>query len=343
MERIEKTVFISYRRTNIPWALAIFQDLEKHGYDVFFDYDGIVSGDFERVILENIVERAHFLVLLTPSALERCVDPADWLRREIEVALDNRRNVVPLMLEGFGFNKPEIADPLTGKLSALKQYNGLTIPPEYFNEAMQRLRNRFLNVPLRAVRHPASAAAHKAATEQKAAAGAVPIVQERELTAQELFERGFAATDRDLQLHFYAEAIRLQPDSAAAFNIGELRHAAEQIRFRPFEDARTYVHTLGLRSQAEWRDFARNGNRPEDIPWTPERTYKKSGWKSWGDWLDTGTIATQNRVFRDFNEARSYIRNLGLDSQKAWSEYRYSGKKPPEIPANPARHYDGKG
>jgi TIR domain len=58
MERIEKTVFISYRRTNIPWALAIFQNLTHHGYDVFFDYNGIASGDFERVILGNIKARA---------------------------------------------------------------------------------------------------------------------------------------------------------------------------------------------------------------------------------------------------------------------------------------------
>jgi hypothetical protein len=49
MERIEKTVFISYRRTNIPWALAIFQNLTQHGYDVFFDYTDIASGDFERI------------------------------------------------------------------------------------------------------------------------------------------------------------------------------------------------------------------------------------------------------------------------------------------------------
>src|SRR5580700_8936281 len=98
MDRIEKTVFLSYRRTNIPWALAISQNLTANGYDVFFDYNGIASGDFERVILENITARAHFLVLLTPSALERCDDPADWLRREIETALDNKRNMVPLML-----------------------------------------------------------------------------------------------------------------------------------------------------------------------------------------------------------------------------------------------------
>ena len=46
MERIEKTVFISYRRTNIPWALAIFQNLTQHGYDVFIDYNSIASGEF---------------------------------------------------------------------------------------------------------------------------------------------------------------------------------------------------------------------------------------------------------------------------------------------------------
>jgi hypothetical protein len=35
MEHIEKTVFIAYRRGNIPWALAIFQNLTHHGYHFF--------------------------------------------------------------------------------------------------------------------------------------------------------------------------------------------------------------------------------------------------------------------------------------------------------------------
>src|SRR5947208_5803571 len=113
MERIEKTVFLSYRRTNIPWALAIFKDLTQHGYDVFFDFNGIASGDFERIILGNIRARAHFLVVLTPSALERCGDPGDWLRREIETALEIQRNIVPLMLEGFDFGSPGIANQHT--------------------------------------------------------------------------------------------------------------------------------------------------------------------------------------------------------------------------------------
>jgi tetratricopeptide (TPR) repeat protein len=245
MERIEKTVFISYRRTNIPWALAIFQNLHQHGYDVFFDYNGIVSGDFESVILGNITARAHFLVLLTPSALENCDKPADWLRREIETALGSRRNIVPLMLEGFDFGSPKIANQLTGKLATLKHYNGLSIPPEYFMEAMSRLRERYLNVPLTAVLHPASPSAQEAAMKQKTAADAAPPVKEKELTAQQWYERGFDAVDLDEKLRFYSEAIRLKPDYAEAFinrgvarrEMGDIEGAIEDyneaIRLKP--------------------------------------------------------------------------------------------------------------
>src|SRR5580698_2136517 len=139
MGRIEKTVFISYRRTNAFGALAIFQYLTHHGYDVFFDYDGIPSGDFETSILENIQARAHFLVLLTPSALERCSEPGDWLRREIETAIDEKRNIVPLMLEGFSFSTPAIADQLTGKLALLRKYQAVGVSAEYVFAAMEKL------------------------------------------------------------------------------------------------------------------------------------------------------------------------------------------------------------
>jgi hypothetical protein len=168
MGRIEKTVFVSYRRTDGAWGLAIFQNLTQHGYDVFIDYDGIASGNFETVILENIRLRAHFLVLLTPTALERCGDPKDWMRREIEAALDSRRNIVPLMLEGFDFGKPPVAGQLTGKLAELKKYNGLEIPGvRFFSSEMERLRNKFLNVEVDAVLHPASDSAQQVAKEQK--------------------------------------------------------------------------------------------------------------------------------------------------------------------------------
>src|SRR5579863_10192482 len=116
---IEKTVFISYRRINFPWARAVAQDLTHNGYDVFIDITGLDSGDFERAILENIRSRAHFLVLLTPSALDGCQRPNDLMRREIETAIQAKLNIVPLMLEGFDFAAPGVGERLIGSLAPL--------------------------------------------------------------------------------------------------------------------------------------------------------------------------------------------------------------------------------
>ena len=260
MARIEKTVFISYRRTNVPWALAISQSLTNNGYDVFFDFTGLASGDFEDVILENIHSRAHFLILLTPSALERCGHPGDWLRREIEAALDSKRNIVPLMLEGFDFSTPSIARYLTGKLALLKQYNGMTVPMEYFDAAMDKLRNKFLNAPLDAVLHPASFQARQAATKEKTAAAKAPYVAEEDLTAQEWLERGLNTTDFDEKIRLYSEAIRLKPDFSDAFclrgiarkDIGNLEDALvdyeQAIRLDP-----TNPYSFNGRGDARWR------------------------------------------------------------------------------------------
>jgi tetratricopeptide (TPR) repeat protein len=139
------------------------------------------------------------------------------MRREVEAALTEKRNIVPLTLDGFSFSMPKIASQLTGVLGALKHYNALNIPPDYFMEAMERLRNRFLNVPLASVVHPASLSAQRAATEQQMAAAAAPASRDSELTAQQLVERGLAALNVDEQLSFYTEAIRINPDYAESF------------------------------------------------------------------------------------------------------------------------------
>ena len=122
------------------------------------------------------------------------------------------------MLEGFDFYTPQIASQLTGKLAEIKHYNALRIVPEFFFEAMERLRGKFLNVQLAAALPPLSVAAQTAATEQKAAAIEAAPVQKVELTAERLFERGFTAVDIDERLRFYTEALQLKPNFAEAFN-----------------------------------------------------------------------------------------------------------------------------
>ncbi len=229
-ERVEKTVFISYRRTNFPWAMAIYQDLMIRGYDVFLDFTGIGPGDFEQVILANIRGRAHFLVLLTPSALERCDEPGDWLRREIEEALDTKRNIVPIFLEEFNFTSPVIARRLTGKLELLKRYNGIEVPMQFFQYAMQDLHDKRLSVPLDSVSHPMTQVAAAGAQTQNIAASAAAPVKQEELTAQQWFERGCSATDRDEQILCYSEAIRLKPDFGEAFkNRGHAQYEKDDL------------------------------------------------------------------------------------------------------------------
>lgn len=249
MGHIEKTVFISYRRTNLPWALFVYQNLTMNGYDVFFDYQSIDSGDFESVILDNIKARAHFIVILTPSALENCSKPGDWLRREIETAMDEHRNIVPLMVESFDFGSPLVKEALTGRLASLSTYNGLSVPNAYALEAMIRLRDRYLIKPVGNVSTPVlQLEAQKITETQKIAASEAAPVQNEQLTAQTWYERGYVFQSEknfDEAIRCFTETINIEPKLDRAYfwraftfsKIGETNKAindyTEAIKIKP--------------------------------------------------------------------------------------------------------------
>ena len=218
--QIEKTVFISYRRTNAMHARAVYQALKSQGYDCFLDFQNIDAGAFEQIIISQIKARAHFVLILTPSALERCNEPGDWLRREIETAMDYKRNIVPLMMDGFDYKSPIIRQALTGKLEVLSGFNALTVHTDYFDEAMARLANRFLNKPVDAILYPILSE-HKAfINENIIAADNVTKVTSDELRAAEWFESGFAKYDKgDFAgaIEDYTRSIQLNPKQHLAF------------------------------------------------------------------------------------------------------------------------------
>jgi hypothetical protein len=112
------------------------------------DYQSIDSGSFERAILDSIRAKAHFIVILAPSTLERCNEPGDWLRREIETAMDERRNIIPVMLESFDFGSATVKPFLVGELASLGTYNALRLIADYMEAGFEKLRNRYLNVAL---------------------------------------------------------------------------------------------------------------------------------------------------------------------------------------------------
>jgi hypothetical protein len=69
-----------------------------------------------------------------------------------------------------------------------------------------------------------------------------------------------------------------------------LGSADKQSRWRPFEQARTWARTLGLRTAREWFAYC-DGKmpdkppRPSDIPKDIYGAYEKKGWQGIHDWL----------------------------------------------------------
>jgi hypothetical protein len=112
-----------------------------------------------------------------------------------------------------------------------------------------------------------------------------------------------------------------------------------QANWRKFDDARTFVRSLELKSNKEWRSYTKSKHCPSDIPANPSVIYKASGWKSFGDWLGTGRVSVWYKQYRTFLQARAFTHDLGLKSETEWRAYTKSGKKPNDIPANPNQTY----
>ena len=74
--------------------------------------------------------------------------------------------------------------------------------------------------------------------------------------------------------------------------LGTAKIKPGSIPFLPYEEANTFVRSLGLKSETQWRDYAKSNKRPRNIPTNPNRTYAGKGWTNWGDWLGTGTKTT---------------------------------------------------
>lgn len=118
---------------------------------------------------------------------------------------------------------------------------------------------------------------------------------------------------------------------------------ANKRTFRDFNDAKMFVRQLNLKSSSEWIKYCKSGKKPIDIPQKPYRTYKNNGWINMGDWLGTGTIASQLRQYRSFEDAKKFIHSLGLKKQSDWFQFIKSGQKPDDIPADPSKVYKNKG
>lgn len=135
--------------------------------------------------------------------------------------------------------------------------------------------------------------------------------------------------------------------------LGTRTIAPKNRRYRSFCEARSFVRSLQLGGTVEWYRWSRGGlpekgKRPLDIPSAPWLVYRGKGWKDFGDWLGTGTVAPGSRKYWPFRRARAFVRKLGLRSQAEWVAYAKGclpekTAKPPEIPATPHHIYANRG
>lgn len=153
----KNSVFISYRRgaAGDRFARLIQQTLKHRGYDVFLDVESLDAGKWAEKILPEVAERSHFLLLLTPGAMDRCANRQDWMRREFESALEHERNIVPLCDESLDL--PELKRSCPDCMKRVFDFQYVTVPHVNFDQAIDRLLERFVaphKAPATSVRVP---------------------------------------------------------------------------------------------------------------------------------------------------------------------------------------------
>jgi superfamily II DNA or RNA helicase len=114
-----------------------------------------------------------------------------------------------------------------------------------------------------------------------------------------------------------------------------------KLNWKPFEDARDFVHSLKLENEYEWRKYSKSCNKPADIPAIPHSVYTND-WVGYGDWLGTGRVAPKDYDYLSFEEAREIVVSCKFASNiefKTW----VSNRQEMDVPSHPDRVYSDSG
>ena len=102
--------------------------------------------------------------------------------------------------------------------------------------------------------------------------------------------------------------------------------------FLPFEEARSFMRKLNFLTWKEFRDYAKT-ERPLQIPSSPWKAYKYSGWTGMYDWLVGSPYVTDKDFEREylplrkehrwtsFEVAKDATKQLGFNTQEQWQNY----------------------
>ena len=107
--------------------------------------------------------------------------------------------------------------------------------------------------------------------------------------------------------------------------------------YRSYDQAVTFVHSLGLKRRSDWVAYCRGERtdlpaKPMNIPANPAGVYGKefSREGGWGAWVGT---AARKGGWRHYDQAVAFVRTLGLKDLKDWRAYCLGMR--PDLPAKP--------
>jgi len=138
-------IFISYRRKGgYDTAKLLYDRLRLDGYSVFFDIDALENGNFDNELETKVKKCKDFLLVLNPGVFDRFresgYDPKDdWVRQEIICALQAKKNIIPLTLEGFTFPKR-----LPDDIKDISRKNSVELHSRHFDAVYEKLKESFL-------------------------------------------------------------------------------------------------------------------------------------------------------------------------------------------------------
>ena len=139
-------IFISYRRKGgFDSAKLLYDRLRLDWYSVSFDIDTLERGDFDSELESRVKKCQDFVIVLNPGVFDRfydseCNPKDDWVRREIACALAEKKNIIPVILDGFEWPKNSLPPDVEG----LARKNGIDLNPKYFEAMYATLKQKFL-------------------------------------------------------------------------------------------------------------------------------------------------------------------------------------------------------
>lgn len=105
-------IFISYRRSDGKHTARLFKsEFERRGYRAFLDFDDLTDGKFDNRIENAILDAQVFVMILTNDYFARCNEEDDWVRKEIECALENEKVIIPVNYDGNLNGIPDYLEP----------------------------------------------------------------------------------------------------------------------------------------------------------------------------------------------------------------------------------------